>query len=113
MSAMYSPGHQHHHGVTKNIVEGIGGVIIGAAAVLLLARVFKNKRAKALAAPATPAAPEEARVPVRKARTRKAPPAEAVAAAASSPTDTKPASKRRSRAKAVTQPTAIPEPAES
>jgi hypothetical protein len=48
---MSSSGHQHHHGVTKNIVEGIGGVIIGAAAVLLLARVFKHNKPAAAAAP--------------------------------------------------------------
>lgn len=43
---MSSPGHQHHHGVKKNIVEGIGGLIIGAAAVLLAARFFKAKGAR-------------------------------------------------------------------
>jgi membrane-associated phospholipid phosphatase len=50
-------GHQHQHGVTKNLVEGIGGLIVGAAAVLLLTRLFKKSQAAATARPA-PASPE-------------------------------------------------------
>jgi hypothetical protein len=52
-------GHQHHHGVRKNLVEGIGGLIVGAAAVLLLARLFKRSQPVATAQPAT-ASPEPA-----------------------------------------------------
>ena len=42
---MNSGGHQHHHGIKKKIVEGIGGVVIGAAVVLLLARLVKGGKA--------------------------------------------------------------------
>lgn len=33
-------GQRHQHGVTKNLVEGIGGVLAGAALVLLLRGIF-------------------------------------------------------------------------
>ena len=68
---MSSYGQQHHHGVTKNIVEGIGGVIIGAAAVLLLARVFKHTVPVA-AAPAKSAAVEKATTAAAKATAKPA-----------------------------------------
>lgn len=42
--------HQHHHCVNKKIVEGIGGIMIGTAAVLLLTSFFKSKKAKPRAA---------------------------------------------------------------
>lgn len=43
---MSSFGHQHHHGVRKNLVEGIGGLIVGAAAVLLLRQWLATRRAR-------------------------------------------------------------------
>jgi len=50
---MNSGGHQHHHGVKKKIAEGIGGVVIGAVAVLLPARLVKGgKAAEAAPVPA-------------------------------------------------------------
>jgi hypothetical protein len=85
---MSSHGQQHHHGVTKNIVEGIGGVIIGAAAVLLLARVFKHNK-PAATVPAMPVAAEKATTAVAK-------------------TTAKPASAKSARAKAVPKPTPKP-----
>ncbi len=90
---MSSSGHQHHHGVTKNIVEGIGGVIIGAAAVLLLARVFKHNK-PAADAPAMPAAVEKATT--------------AAAKATAKPLSAKPISAKPARAKAVPKPTPRP-----
>jgi hypothetical protein len=85
---MSSYGQQHHHGVTKNIVEGIGGVIIGAAAVLLLARVFKHNK-PAVATTAMPAAVEKATTAAAKATA-------------------KPLSAKPARAKAVPKPTPRP-----
>lgn len=42
---MWNGDSQHQrHGVTKNLVEGIGGVVVGAAAVLLLRSLFKSRR---------------------------------------------------------------------
>lgn len=52
---MSSHGMQHHHGVRKNIVEGIGGVVIGAAAVLLLTRLFQAKKRASPPSPSLPA----------------------------------------------------------
>lgn len=110
---MTRPGHQHHHGVRKHIVEGIGGVIIGAAAVLLLAKVFKDRKAAAQAKTSPAPAPETPKAPARKPAVRRAPAAKAAAPAtatkAAAKTAAKPAAKRPSRAKAV----AAPEPAES
>jgi len=54
---MPSFGHQYQHGVRKNLVEGIGGLIVGAAAILLLTRLFKKNQSAATAQPA-PASPE-------------------------------------------------------
>jgi hypothetical protein len=34
---------RQRHGVTKNLVEGIGGALVGAAAVLLLRSLFKDR----------------------------------------------------------------------
>lgn len=110
---MPSPGHQHHHGVRKNIVEGIGGVIIGAAAVLLLAKVFKDRRAAEQAKTLPAPAPEKPKATARKPATRRASAAKAAAPAVATKTaaktTAKPAAKRPSRAKAA----AAPEPAES
>lgn len=110
---MPSPGHQHHHGVRKNIVEGIGGVIIGAAAVLLLAKVLKDRKAAAEAKALPAPVPEKPKAPARKPAARRSPAAKAATPAAATkiaakPT-AKPAAKRTSRAK----PTANPEAAES
>jgi hypothetical protein len=44
---MHDYGHQHHHGVRKNIVEGVGGVIIGAATVLLVASLLRHRKGEA------------------------------------------------------------------
>lgn len=41
---MSEAGHQHHHGVRKNLVEGIGGLVVGAALVVFLAGLFKRRR---------------------------------------------------------------------
>jgi hypothetical protein len=46
---------RQRHGVTKNLVEGLGGLIVGAAAVLLLRQWLKQDRPKAAAAAAPPA----------------------------------------------------------
>ena len=40
---MSEAGHQHHHGVRKNLVEGIGGLVVGAALVVFLAGLFKRR----------------------------------------------------------------------
>lgn len=51
-----SEGHQgYHHGVHKNLAEGIGGALIGAALVLL-ARSWLKQRAR-------PAAPSQEDTP--------------------------------------------------
>ena len=36
---------RHQHGVKKNLVEGIGGVLVGAALVLLLRGLVKRRAA--------------------------------------------------------------------
>ena len=100
---MRDSGHQHHHGVKKNIVEGIGGLIIGAAAVLLAVRFFKGSKAESQAG--TPALPAPAkadeaqvaakRAPARRVQTAKAAPV----AAAKAPAKTT-AAKRASRPRA-------------
>jgi len=113
---MSNSGHQYHHGVTKNIVEGVGGVIIGAAAVLLLARIFKG--GKAVAAVALPMAakkttevtakakaePAQAKTPpvksAPKASTKAATKATGKAAAAQPEAVAAPIVKRASRARA-------------
>jgi len=41
---MGEAGHQHHHGVRKNLVEGIGGLVVGAALVVFVAGLFKRRR---------------------------------------------------------------------
>jgi len=112
---MYERGQQHHHGVRKNIVEGIGGVVIGAAAVLLLVRLFKGKKAesKAVALPA-PAKTEPAKMaPAKPPATRRAQPAKASATPAAAKTAAKTAAKRPSRAKPAAKPAGKPETSES
>lgn len=90
---MRDSGHQHHHGVKKNIVEGIGGLIIGAAAVLLAVRFLGGRKkpapASASALPA-PAPTDEV------AQAAKRVPARRSAAAVK----TAPAAKRSSRTRA-------------
>lgn len=44
---MPEPGHRQRHGVRKKAVAGVSGVILGAAAFLLLARLIKAKKAGA------------------------------------------------------------------
>ncbi|AFL73347.1 hypothetical protein [Thiocystis violascens] len=41
---------RHRHGVTKNLVEGIGGVLVGAALVLLMRGIVKRRAAEKPAA---------------------------------------------------------------
>lgn len=98
---MSSHGQQHHHGIRKNIVEGIGGVIIGAAAVLLLTQFIKGRKTAGAALPA----PEKAAEKPAEAKTvvtgKTAKPA---AKAAPRPT-AKPAAKRATR-----KPASKPEP---
>lgn len=48
---MSSQMQRQRHGVAKNIVEGVGGIIVGAAAVVLLRTLMKKK-----SSPKTPAA---------------------------------------------------------
>ena len=99
---MSSYGQQHHHGVTKNIVEGIGGVIIGAAAVLLLARVFKrNKPAAAVAPKAAEKTTATAKpAPAKTARAKPAPKPAPKPEAAQPEAVAAPVVKRASRARA-------------
>ena len=37
---------RHHHGVKKNLVEGIGGVLVGTALVLLICGIVKRRVAE-------------------------------------------------------------------
>ncbi|EXJ16461.1 hypothetical protein [Imhoffiella purpurea] len=50
---------RHQHGVRKNLVEGVGGVLVGAALVLLMRGIVKrraaDKTASAQNASTTPA----------------------------------------------------------
>lgn len=48
---------RHQHGVTKNLVEGIGGVLVGAALVLLMRGIVKRRAAGKAAAPDTSTTP--------------------------------------------------------
>lgn len=108
---MYDSGHQHHHGVRKNIVEGIGGVLIGAAAVLLLTRFLKRGKAEAKAEAAPAPAPES----VKRTAPKRAAPAKASAAPAAAKTAKAPVAKRptRARAKPAPKPSTQPESTES
>jgi hypothetical protein len=58
-----SSGHQYQHGVKKNIFNAVGGVLVGAASVLLIASLLKKReahQAPALAGNATQApAPDQ------------------------------------------------------
>jgi hypothetical protein len=101
---MYDSGHQHHHGVRKNIVEGIGGILIGAAAVLLLTRFLKGRKAVAKAEAAPAPAPESVKRTVPK---RAAP---AAAKTAKAPVAKRPS---RARAKPAPKPSTQPESTES
>lgn len=53
---------RQRHGVTKNLVEGLGGLLVGAAAVLLLRAWLRpgDSRASSTLIAATPAAGPEA-----------------------------------------------------
>lgn len=49
---------RHRHGVRKNLVEGVGGALVGAALVLLMRGLFKQRAAgKAPAAATEPTTP--------------------------------------------------------
>lgn len=98
-------------------MEGIGGLIIGAAAVLLAVKFFKDKKAEAQAgAPALPAVfntePSKPTAVKKRAPARRAQPAKSAAAksAAKGTGRAKPASKT---AKAAPKATAKPESTES
>lgn len=111
---MSNSGHQYQHGVTKNIVEGVGGVIIGAAAVLLLARIFKG--GKAVAAVALPMAAKKTTEVTAKAKAEpaqaKTPPVKS-APKASTKASTKAATKAATKATAeaeAAQPEAVAAP---
>jgi len=53
MSSSLDPQRQRH-GVTKNLVEGLGGVLVGAAAVLLLRSLFRDRSSMSAPAAALP-----------------------------------------------------------
>lgn len=40
-----SSGNQYQHGVKKNIFNAVGGVLVGAASVLLIASLLKKRKA--------------------------------------------------------------------
>lgn len=83
-------------------MEGIGGIIIGAAAVLLAVRFFKGKKAELqVEAKALPAAVPADPAPAKRASARRAPAAKSTT---SKPAPAKPATKRPSRAKAAAKP---------
>lgn len=63
-------GHQYHHGVTKNIVEGIGGVLVGAAVVLFATSLYKSRQRARQAPTEQEAAPAVAK-PARKATAKR------------------------------------------
>lgn len=70
-------GHQRQrHGVTKNLVEGVGGLLVGAAAVLLL-RAWLRPRSPGAAgnsmAPAPESLPQTGTLPPDPARPRRRP----------------------------------------
>lgn len=52
-------GKQYQHGVKKNIFEAVGGVLIGAASVLFVATLLKNRKKAAAAAAELPATDTE------------------------------------------------------
>ncbi|HNQ03291.1 MAG TPA: hypothetical protein PKH69_01640 [Thiobacillaceae bacterium] len=82
----------------KNIVEGVGGVLIGAAVVLLLARLFRSGKAE------TGAEPPPTPVNARRAASSKQ------RASVASTTGKRPG---RARAQTVREPTADAKPNES
>jgi hypothetical protein len=51
--SQHSPQH-HQHGVRKKLVEGVGGVLVGAALVLLMRGLVKRRNAEAAGADPTP-----------------------------------------------------------
>ncbi len=102
---MYDAGHQHHHGVRKNLVEGIGGVLIGAAAVLLLTRFLKGGKAARAEAPAP--APES----VEQAAPKPAAPKRAASKRAAPAKATTPVAKQPGRARTQTAGKAATKPA--
>ncbi|MCF7992383.1 MAG: carbon monoxide dehydrogenase [Thiohalocapsa sp.] len=56
-----SDGRQRQrHGVAKNLAEGIGGLVVGAALVVMIRSALKHRRGRAASAPAehlSPTAP--------------------------------------------------------
>lgn len=49
-----SSGNQYQHGVKKNIFEAVGGVLVGAASVLLIASLLKKRKQTPAALPESP-----------------------------------------------------------
>jgi hypothetical protein len=49
-----SDGRQRQrHGVAKNLAEGVGGLVVGAALVVMIRSALKHRRGRAASAPAT------------------------------------------------------------
>jgi len=65
---MSSGPQRQRHGVTKNLVEGAGGLLVGAAVVLLLRGWLSRRRAAPAPAPVA-AAGDTAKTPVPNSRT--------------------------------------------
>jgi len=55
---------RQRHGVSKNLVEGIGGALVGAALVLLIRGLLKPRTAGPAAAPIDPSPSETKPAPV-------------------------------------------------
>ena len=85
----YGPQRQRH-GVTRNLVDGIGGLVVGAAVVLLAAQWLKRRQPQPAAA-ASQSEPVVGETVAPRSRTRRTPAKTSkTKAAASGQEDTKP-----------------------